>query len=84
MAVVTGTFSATGNSDAIVAGKVMVDMTFSGTATVAIQWQVDGTNWRTIESVTASAQKIVEAGGVPVRLSCTAYTNSVAYALRSV
>ncbi len=82
MAIVTGTFSGTGNSDAVVSGKVYIDMTFAGTATINVQWLLDGTNWRTIDSYTASDQIVVEAGGIPVRLNCSAYTNDVTYAIR--
>jgi hypothetical protein len=82
MAIVTGTFSGTGQSAAVTSGKVYIDMTFAGTATVAVEWLLDGTNWRAINSYTASAQVIVESGGIPVRLNCTAFTNNVTYAIR--
>ena len=80
---VTGTFAATGNSPAIVGKQIAIDMTFAGVATVNIQWLVDGTNWRTITdgTFTASAQKIVEAPGIPIRLNCSAYTADVTYAM---
>jgi hypothetical protein len=82
MAKVTGTFTATGTSTSVTSGKVYVDMTFAGTASVDAQWLLDGTNWRTISTYTASAQIIVETGGIPFRLNCTAYTNDVSYAIR--
>lgn len=82
MALVSGTFTGTGNSSAVASGKVMVDMTFAGTATVNAQWLLDGTNWRTITAYTASAQLVVETGGIPFRLNCSAYTNDVTYAIR--
>ena len=78
---ITGTFSGTGSSAAIVAKEVRVDMTFAGTATVNVQWMLDGTNWRTINSYTASDQVVVDAGGFPVRLNCSAHTDDVAYTL---
>jgi hypothetical protein len=77
-----GTFAATGQSPVVVGQKVYVDLTFAGTATVAVEWQVDGTNWRKIADKTASEQFVIDAGGVPVRLNCTAYTNNVSYALK--
>lgn len=83
MAIITGTFSGTGSSDGIVGGSVRIDMTFAGTATVNVQWQLDGTNWRTIDTYTASDQIVVDSGGVPVRLNCSAHTNDVTYALRT-
>lgn len=58
-------------------------LTFAGTATVNLQWQVDGTNWRTIESYTSSTQKVFEAARVPLRLNCSAHTNDVTYAMLS-
>lgn len=82
MAIVTGTFTGTGQSNAVASGKVYIDMTFAGTATVDVQWQLDGTNWRSISSYTASAQIVVETGGIPCRLNCTAFTNNVTYAIR--
>jgi hypothetical protein len=82
MAIETGTFSGTGNSVGVVGGKLYIDMTFAGTATVNVQWQLDGTNWRTIDSYTASAQIVVESGGIPTRLNCSAHTDNVTYAIR--
>lgn len=81
MAIVSGTFSGTGNSAGIVGGPIAIDLTFAGTATVNVQWSVDGTNWRTIDSYTASDQIVVDAGGVPVRLNCSAHTDNVTYAM---
>lgn len=80
-AAVTGTFSGTGSSAAIVGNSVFIDMTFAGTATVNVQWMVDGSNWRTIDSYTASDQIVVASGGMPVRLNCSAHTNNVTYAM---
>jgi hypothetical protein len=82
MAIVSGTFTGTGSSAAVASGKVYVDMTFVGTATVNAQWLLDGTNWRTITAYTASAQIVVETGGIPFRLNCSAFTDNVAYAIR--
>jgi hypothetical protein len=85
MAPVTGTFSGTGNSESIAAGRaggiIAIDATFAGTATVNVQWLVDGTNWRTIEVFTGSFQKVYDTGFIPVRLNCSAHTNNVTYAL---
>lgn len=78
---VSGTFTGTGDSEFVVGKLVAVDLTFSGVATVNVQWLVDGTNWRTLASYTGSAQFIVEAPGIPIRLNCSAYTNDVAYGL---
>lgn len=80
---VSGTFAGTGNSNPITAEKVNIDLTFAGTATVNLQWKVDGTNWRTVTSYTASAQIVFEAARVPLRLNCSAHTNDVSYAMLS-
>lgn len=78
----TGTFSATGESEVIIAKEVRIGMTFAGTATVKIQWQLDGTNWRDIESFTSwTEEKIIDARRIPVRLSCTAHTDNVTYVM---
>lgn len=81
MAAVTGTFTGTGSSSQIVGGKVDIDLTFAGTATVNVQWAVDGTNFRTVTAYTASTQVTIESNGCPVRLNCSAYTNDVTYAM---
>jgi hypothetical protein len=81
----TGTITANGQkSNPIVGKKVYVDLTFAGVATVAVEWQLDGTNWRKIADKTASEQFVIDAGGIPVRLNCTAFTNNVTYALKVV
>jgi hypothetical protein len=81
---VTGTFSGTGNSDGISCGKAIIDLTFAGTATVNLQWQLDGVNWRTVETYTTSTQKVFDAEvNVPIRLNCSAHTNNVTYAIRT-
>lgn len=83
--IVSGTFSGTGNSQPIVGKEVRIDLTFAGTATVNVQWLVDQSNWRTITdgTYTASEQLVVDAGGIPVRLNCSAHTNNVTYAMRT-
>lgn len=83
MATVSGTFTGTGNSAAIVGGKIWVSLSFAGTATVNVQAQADGSTWRTVQSYTASTETWVDSGGVPIRLNCSAYTNDVTYALRN-
>lgn len=81
--IVSGTFSGTGNSQPIVGKEVRIDLTFAGTATVNVQWLVDQTNWRTVDTYTASEQFVIDAGGIPVRLNCSAHTNNVTYAMRT-
>jgi len=79
---VTGTFSGTGNSSEISCSNAIIDLTFAGTATVNLQWAVDGTNFRTVETYTSSTQKVFESNvNVPIRLNCSAHTNNVTYAI---
>jgi len=81
------TFSATGNSDAVVADEVRVGVTLNN-ATLNIQWQLDGTNWRTIEdgiytsSGALTKDVVVDSRRVPVRVNCSAFTTSASCILR--
>lgn len=50
---------------------------------VAVEWLVDGTNWRAIETFDAPTQTIIESLGIPVRLNCTTYSSPISYALRT-
>lgn len=85
MGLKTGTFSATGQSEAVELESAVVTLTITGSATVALECQVDGTNWRVIESFTANTVKVVDFAGVyaKVRLNCTAVSGSAAYAIKS-
>jgi hypothetical protein len=80
---VTGTFSsAPTTSSEISCSYAIIDLTFAGTATVNLQWAVDGANFRTVETYTSSTQKVFESGvNVPIRLQCSAHTNNVTYAI---
>lgn len=85
---VTGTFSGTGSSSSISSSRVAVHAEFVGTATVSLQWQLNGTDWwimtdssGTALTFTGSFSAIVDAIPVPIRLNCSAHTNNVAYAL---
>lgn len=82
MAIVTGTFTATGASPQVSGGEIAIDITLSD-GEVAVEWCVDGTNWRAIDSFDAATQTIVESLGVPVRLNCTSYVSPISYALRT-
>lgn len=79
--IVTKTFSGTGNSDAIIAKEVRIGMSIN-TATLNVQWQLDGTNWRTIDTYTASEEIVVDANRVPVRVNCSAFTTSASCVMR--
>lgn len=84
--IVTGTFTAAAQASAEVScGACAIDVTMAGTATVDLQWKVDDVNWRTIESYTASTQKTFEPRvNVAMRLYCSAHTDDVDYAIRTV
>lgn len=82
--IISGTFTGTGASAGVPCSKAIIDLTFAGTATVALQWRVDGSNWRTVNSYTASTQIVFDPEvHVEIRLNCTAYTNNVDYAIRT-
>ena len=79
-----GTFAATGSTAEVSCHKAIIDLTFAGTATVNVQWCVDGTNFRTIDAYTASDQIVFEPGvHVPLRLNCSAHTDNVTYSIRT-
>ena len=80
---VTGTFEDTGNSAAIVSSGIAIDLTFAGAATVNVQWQLDGTNWTTVETFTDSDKKVYEGPRAPYRLNCSAHTDNVTYVMRA-
>jgi hypothetical protein len=81
---IQGTFAATGSSDVVSCHTAIIDLTFAGTATVNIQWAVDGSTFRTIEAITSSTQYVFEPGvHVPLRLNCSAHTNDVTYKIRT-
>lgn len=79
---VTGTFSATGSSESVAGNKVAIMADFAGTATVNVQWFMNG-DWRTIQSFTADFNEVYEGPSVPVRLNCSAHTNNVVYELHA-
>lgn len=79
-----GTFSGTGQSDAIRCTRADVSLDFAGTATVEVQRARDGTSFKTIESHTADTEKTYEAGSVQwIRLNCSAHTDNVTYSITS-
>ncbi len=83
MAQITGTFTATGNSQAISGqGGVAIQATFAGTATVNIQWDL-GDGFVTIAdgSFTSTFSKVVDVPGIAIHLNCSAYTNNVSYTM---
>ncbi len=84
MAIVTGTFTGTGQSAVINAIAVDVSLTGAASATVGIQRRIGGT-WATIESITGDGERVVEsATNLEYRLNCSAYTSgTVTYAMVS-
>ncbi len=78
----TGTFSATDQSDTVtMRSGGFIAMDFAGTATVAVQIQMPGGSWMTVETATADYYKVWYRAGATVRLNCTAHTNNVEYAV---
>lgn len=80
--IVSGTISATGTTPEVSGGQVAIDLTLSA-GSVDVEWCVDGINWRPIETFTASAQRVYDALGVPIRLNCTNYSAPINYAMRT-
>ena len=85
---VTGTFDATGQSEIVkvtrtdFTDQIALSLTHAGTATVTLERRVDGSNWRTYASYTASVEAVIAlCGGESWRLNCTAHTDDVAYFL---
>lgn len=82
MAIISGSFSATGASPVVVGRNVAIDITLSAGG-VDVEWCVDGENWRVVESFTESTQQVYESPGVPMRLNCTTYSSPISYAMRT-
>ena len=81
---ISGTFSATGSSAAVSCHRAVIDLTFAGTATVNVQWAVDGSTFTTVDAYTASDQIVFDPGvHVPMRLNCSAHTDNVVYTIRT-
>lgn len=67
------------------AGNVAIHAEFAGTATVSIEWFMNG-GWREMPDyadLTTSFSYVYEGPTVPIRLNCTAYTNDVVYSMVS-
>jgi hypothetical protein len=80
---ITGTFAGTGSSEVISCTSAVFVLTFAGTATVNIEAFQSGTTWVTISARTASGVYVWNPEGVnvPVRLTCSAHTDNVTYAV---
>lgn len=83
MTAVSGSFTTTGSSSEFGAnGSFLLSLAF-GAGTVNLQRKLDGTNWRTIQAFTASAETVVDidnhGGTVPHRLNCSAHSSDIAY-----
>lgn len=85
---VSGTFSATGQSAALVSkGKIFAALDFSGTGTVALEARPPGgDDWFVVETYTADACKMVGEDlsyGLEYRLNCSAIeaAETIKYAL---
>lgn len=83
--VVSGTFTATGQSAVIGGKKIDIAMDFVGTASVNIERKMPDGAWIVIGSaVTADNNQVAEfPAPVTLRLNCTAYTNDVVYLMRT-
>lgn len=77
MPILEGTITGTGTTIAVTLGtKFNLSLLDFGSATIALQRSFNGTDWGTIESFTANAEKVGESHeGAQYRLNCTAYTS---------
>lgn len=81
---VSGTFTATGVSATVqISGLVPLSISgIAGGSVVELQRQLDGTNWRTVESFSADEEVNVQGVGKFYRLECTTFgSGTVAYVL---
>lgn len=85
MAIVSGSFAGTGQSNSVFARRVHITMDFAGTATVDIERRMPSGTWVKIAtSVTADYSNGFDFyTPTAIRLNCTAYTNAVEYVLQS-
>lgn len=85
MPVVSGTFSATGQSDILTVtdADFTISLVFAGTASVNLERSFDGTNWKVVNTFTASVEDNGKepASKVQYRFNCTAYTDDVVYVI---
>jgi hypothetical protein len=87
MAIVTGTFSGTGQSAAIAFCHGVISMDFSGTASVDVEEQIPTTgSWiKIVTGITADYRQNYDSPVIrTLRLNCTAYTNNVEYSIEAV
>ncbi len=86
MAIVSGTFAATGTSEAIALCHGIIAMDFAGTATVDIEEQISTSgSWiKVATGITADYRQNYDSPVLrTLRLNCTAYTNDVVYRIES-
>lgn len=85
MAIVTGTFSGTGQSNAVAGTKISIKMDFAGTASVDIEELGHDGGWIKAETaISADAVRVFDRPTLStVRLNCTAHTDNVVYSLET-
>jgi hypothetical protein len=86
MASQAGTITGTGAKASItLGGDFSLSLRDFGTATVALERSLDGTNWGVVESFSADTEKLGESSqAAQYRVNCTAYTSgTIAYTLQS-
>lgn len=84
MSSVTGTFSGTGASSAVLDDAIDVMLRFVGTASVDVEVEMPSGNWIKIETgITADYHKVFESAAAQnLRVNCTAHTDDVEYAIK--
>lgn len=83
MAIITSTFTATGVSSSVIATAADVSISGIASSTVLVQRAPDGTNFKTIETITADGERVIEnASGMPMRLECSVFgSGTITYTL---
>jgi hypothetical protein len=83
-AIVTSTFTTTGQSSVIDGRSIAIKMDFAGTASVDVEQRINAA-WIKIETgITADYSKVFESPVVEsLRLNCTSYTNDVVYRMET-
>lgn len=86
MAIVSGTFSGTGQSAVIAAKKIHIRMDFAGTASVDVEVQMPSGSWiKTATGIVADYDMAYHSAAMTsMRLNCTAHTNNVEYTMEAV
>ena len=83
--ILSGQMTGTGVAAAstVTCNRALIDIDFSSTGTVLLEWCVDGANWKPYGSYTADQHLVVDFGvNVPIRLNCSVYAAAIDWSIR--